>query len=334
MVCPKVRFCFLVVLASLSFPFAGIAASLEAPKLVDIESVDASGSKSFKFLVRNGSEKILILDQVIASCSCTNVDVAGDDEIHPGEDRLVKGIVHAGSNIGDFETQVHLTVHEALTAEKSEVVVSIRGTVKAALVLSKSQIFYGSIEQTGKAPPMPVFVSDGNTREAWDGIQLENADDLDAVVEKMSAQHFKILLSLKPEHLPIGPFRRTVSFYPTLAGKKLAQPVKCLVVAQVLGPVTVSPSAIYLGTVGQATSTERSFKLVSYQFDLRQLGEIIAPDSITAKIVESSQDSAIVKCLITAPDHAGAFSQKIVLTHQSSGVKIEVPVLGLVSNSE
>ncbi len=319
-----------LILAISVTPFTQ-AGNIKTPTAIDLGNVEVESLNSFKFTLRNNGTKRIEIGPLEASCSCTDVSLEGDSQMAPSEERTVSGNVHAGRISGAFSLKVSgFGLDNAGEAEKFYVPVT--GNVVTDLIPDKTVIYFGDVDQAVDPLSTTIKVLRGNSGRSWNDIEaVYDHRNLSVSISKVSENEFSVSLTLHTANLPFGPMLHSIKLYPVNAANRLAHSFDMQVRANLVGPIKVVPSSIYLGSLTQATKLERTIKISSSRLDTKHLR--FASQTQFAKVdsMVTGQDFIQFHFTIIAPMAAGPFSKKLSFADEQGQTRVEVPVLGSVS---
>lgn len=307
---------------------------LAVPEYIDVGQVQLNEVRKFQLPVKNNSSKEVNIADIKSSCSCTNVGLTGNQTILAGAERVVTGNVNFGNALGHRETSVSISYRDG-GGDSTKVVVPVRGKVVASIVLEKRHIDFGAMALESDRQIRTIEVKRGNADQLWDSIQLICKDEhVTAKLDDGEKSVWRISLHLDPAGLPISAFRSTVELKLSFQGKLLSEEIQIPVLARITGPMKATPTAVYLGARIPEETIDRSVAIFSSSLDLRELAILEKPAGIDAKITPSGASAAKLHLTVTIPSSAGPLSQTLALLHRPTGVRLSIPIIGIVKKPD
>ncbi len=319
---------------ALAFAFRSIASatSLTAPETVEVGRLKTNEVGKFEFTVRNDSSEKIKIGGIRTSCSCTNVRIEGSETLEPGADRTITGNVNFGSKIGDYETKV-LVAYESKNGESPEKIVRVQGKVAAALVFDRPRIDFGDVDLSDEPRILTVMAKRGNSEEQWDSIAATARNEhLTISAEKVTEDIIRITARLDPSGLPIASVRDTVEITILNSGVTGTEKFELPVSARITGPLKATPASIYLGAVKADEVIDRSITVTSTDLDLRELVICSQGKENQSEIGRREKNKAVVT--VRLRPSSDVIGETLNLFHRTSGIRISVPVVGFVRETQ
>lgn len=329
----NVRFFALIFLtASFSGSLGFAENELSVPKTVETGQLRGNAFRTFRFVIKNISTEELEITGILTSCTCTDVQIRGGTVLASSEEREVHGSVNFGAAPGLFETKVILAFRPR-NGREQKTVVPVCGKVVADLILQTSIVDFGEIDVAQGIRSMTIETQRGNSGDTWDSIKPEcESKSVSAIAEILPEGRSRINVQLDPRTLPIGQFRSSLNLHLAQNGKRVGVPTALTVTAKVKGPLTATPGFVYLSAMNANALVEKFVDVSSSTLDLRTLTVEKSGSAITVQMTENGEHSVRLSIAIKAPDAPGAFNDKVIVSHPSSGTALQIRILGVVQD--
>lgn len=316
--------------------FAVTAASAETdllgPKIVDVGHARINEIKKFAFSLENASDAEIKITTVKTSCSCIKLQLDGAEKLTPGAKRTIIAHVAFGANIGVYQGMVNIA-YRTEGGHPKQIAIPIRGKAVAPIVLEKPVIDFGDVDLNASPQSMTIEIMRGNSGEAWDSIEaVGGSEHPNVTVQADSDLPLRLAVRLDPLGLPISTYRRVIKLRLLYDGRPLLYEIELPVTARIKGPIKVVPASIYLGAMAPGTAHDRLIELSSSHLDLTEVTIEKQPESGFAEIVYADNNAARIKLRVIANIHKKVLTETLALIHQSSGVRIYIPLIGGLKN--
>ena len=205
--------------------------------------MDQQTEASHVFTIRNTGTGVLRILQVFPGCSCAATEL-DSSEIPPGGSARLMVTFHSGNFNGPvFKT---MTVHSSDPA-RPMAMLELRADVQPVFIFTPAVLDLGQFER-GQAVTREVTLGDAKGRPFAIKSAASSLTNLTAEVVPVGrdGSTYRLKVALAPQSR-MGPL---VGNLEVMTDRKVAGKPLLLVIGTVVGPVRVSPTAVFLGLVG------------------------------------------------------------------------------------
>lgn len=291
----------------------------------DFGAMEQGEERSHVFAVRNTGGAPLILRDVSSSCGCAAA-LPDAKEIPPGGSAKVTVKFSSGSFAGSIEKT--LTVHSNDPAQP-EATLTIRANVRPVYIIDSQIVNLGEIPR-GRGAVRDITIRDSKGRPfAIPRVTISHSD-LTAEVQPIVGSNgsaYRLRLTLNPKR-NAGSFNFSV--IPQTDRVNFPHPI-ILVSGTVVGPLSVSPVALFLGQVKE----DQPFRPA--KVTVRNSGpplDIVSTDTgnaaITALVSTNVPGREFEVELKVGKMPAGWFHHTLKVVTSDSNEPLEVPLTGVV----
>jgi hypothetical protein len=282
----------------------------------DFGSVAAGAKSEFAFEFQNIYEEDVHVASVRSSCGCTTPRVT-KDTVKTWE----KSAIIATFNTHSFRGQRHATVTVVLDKPfYAEVQLSITGFIRSDIVFEPGEVNFGDVElaQPGLRKVQVRHVG----RSDWKIADVRSANknfevELNEVSRNGGQVVYDMLVRLRPE-APPGHFQDQLSI---VTDDSQLKTIGLMVEGNVVPPVSVSPSSLFLGVLEPGQSVTKNLIVKAKEAFQVECIECDGNDKLQFKSPskDEKKNVYIIPVTFTAGDSPGQFSQKITIKTSLKG---------------
>lgn len=289
----------------------------------------ARGAKAvFNFEIQNIYEEDVHIASVRSSCGCTTPRIT-KDTIKTWE----KGAIEATFNTNSFTGQRSATITVTIDRPfRAEVLLTVHGFIRTDVVVNPGGIQFGSVNM-GDTKEQSVSVTYAG-REDWKITDVRSANEhLEVELNRVGAGVGQVVYSMKVRLKDTAPPGYINDQLTLITDDSHLKQVTVPVEGQVLSPLTLSPSPLFLGVLGPGQAVSK--KLVVRGTKEFCITGVDCPDSLK---VEYNPDEVKNFHFVTVTFTAGQNPQKVaekikITTDLGDGISAECLATGTVQTT-
>jgi hypothetical protein len=282
----------------------------------DFGSVAAGAKSEFAFEFQNIYEEDVHVASVRSSCGCTTPRIQ-KETLKTWE----KSAILASFNTHSFRGQRSATVTVVLDKPfYAEVQLTITGFIRSDIVFEPGEVNFGDVDlaQSGTRKVQVRHVG----RSDWKIADVRSANknfevELNEVSRSGGQVVYDMLVRLKPD-APAGHFQDQLSI---VTDDSQLKTIGLTVQGNVIPPVSVSPSSLFLGVLEPGQSVTKNLVVKAKEAFQVEIIECGGNDQLQFKSPspDEKRNVYVIPVTFTAGDSPGSFSQKITIKTSLKG---------------
>ncbi|WKZ57936.1 MAG: DUF1573 domain-containing protein [Bdellovibrionota bacterium] len=224
-------------------------------KVHEFGSVSQGTKVEHDFVIRNDGDADLLIHEVIPSCGCT-ASATSAEKISPGSEGVIKVSFDTAGFSGEKLKTVRVHTNDP---DESALVLTLRGTIEADVVIEPRRVFFGDIVQgdsgATRTQTVSVKVREGS-KSAITGVRTMSK--YLSVREKKSAARERILEVEVAPDTPRGELRERIIV--SVSGTRESS-INVPVFAAIKGPIRLKPSTLSFGILEGQQVASRAVKV-------------------------------------------------------------------------
>jgi hypothetical protein len=303
----------------------------------DFEDVYLGKSESVNFELYNNSATPVSISRIRSDCGC-RAALENDAPLAPGDRKILTVICEPDYHTGSFTKTITVyTDSEGADGLFHWFELQLTGRILSVFSLDPWHVYFSRVIK-------------GQSAEA--NVTVRSIENQDASIQTVisDSEHLEVSLEHKPdddsktwfvtlrllESAPAGAFSETVTLQTT---HPIQDNITLKVYAWVRGPVSVSPTQFYLGTLVPGDVIEKTFSVEKSgePADLQPPVLSSAPDWLTYSIETIQENRQYnVNITVSVPENlTGRLSSTITIeTNDLSNPRFEIPIFGYVLSDD
>jgi hypothetical protein len=277
----------------------------------------AAGAKTeFAFELQNVYQEDIHLASVRSSCGCTTARIT-KDTLKTWEKSSVVAVFNSQSFRGQRNATVTVVIDRPFYAE---VQLSVSGYIRGDLVFEPGEVNFGDVDQSQAVERRVKIQFYG--RSDWKIVDVRSANqhfevELSEASRNQGQVTYEMLVRLKPD-FPGGFFQDQLSLLTTDSQSKA---VPIVVQGNVVAPVSVSPSSLFLGILEPGQTVTKNLVVKGkkpFHVECIDCGE---SQELACKAPKPDETKwvFVIPVTFTAGESPGQFSQKITIKTSFGG---------------